>query len=77
MKEAIEKIIKAIILKKYPIVKAFDVEKVGVNYKVTYYVDWDISTSDGYGLLNTTENLFKMLSNNKEDILVELLVYEE
>lgn len=77
MKEALEKVIEGIVLKKYPIVKSFNVEKVGINYKVTYYVDWDISTSDGYGLLNTTENLFKMLSNNKEDILVELLVYEE
>lgn len=75
MKEALEKIITSIILKKYPIVKAFDVEKVSRGYKVNYYLGWDVTSSDGYGLLNTTENLFKMLSNDKEDIFVELSFY--
>lgn len=75
MKEALEKVIRGIILKKYPIVKAFKVEKVDSGYKVDYYLGRDVTSSDGYGLLNTTENLFKMLSNNKEDIFVELSYY--
>lgn len=77
MKEALEKVIRGIILKKYPIVKAFDVEKVGVNYKVNYYLDWDLSASDGWGLLNTTENLSKMVLNKGENVLVELSFYYE
>ena len=75
MKEALEKVIRGIILKKYPIVKAFEIEEVSSGYKVHYYLGWNVSSSDGWGLLNTTENLFKMLSNNKEDIFVELSFY--
>ena len=77
MKEALEKVIKGIILKKYPIVKAFDIEKVNRGYKVHYYLGWDVSSSDGWGLLNTTENLSKMLLNKNEEVFVELSFYYE
>jgi hypothetical protein len=77
MKEALEKVIRGIILKKYPIVKAFDIEEVSSGYKVHYYLGWDVSSSDGYGLLNTTENLSKMVLNKGENVLVELSFYYE
>ena len=77
MKEALEKVIRGIILKKYPIVKAFDIEEVSSGYKVHYYLGWDVSSSDGYGLLNTTENLSKMVLNKGENVFVELSFYYE
>ena len=77
MKEALEKVIRGIILKKYPIVKAFNVEKVNNGYKVDYYLGRDVTSSDGYGLLNTTENLSKMVLNKGENVLVELSFYYE
>jgi hypothetical protein len=83
MKESLEKIIKTVLLPKYPLIKDFkiSVTKNGENnlYNVRYYIDGVIYDSlfkgDEYGLIkkltdieSETKSLFNVLGPNKNDM---------
>jgi hypothetical protein len=86
IKESLEKLIKRVMLKKYPWIKDFNISVTkGVEhdlYYVNYYVDDDIYDGDKKEIKNIkseTKNLFNVLGPDRYDVFggVEIRGYKE